>query len=209
MNLQDLPTGARNLLDDYRNQLEALGGNTLNLPDSALVQVYQNGTPDTLSMFAQDIASIGALGPYKDAQPWIQYGLNFDQYQSQAGTFATEYKKITGQDISGEALSQAFSSLKDVTGGLLTGSEYAQRLQNDKNIQKTYGWVKYGLDYQQFQQQKLQMRQSFGKDLTDQEATAQLQYFHAAQGGNREVTAQQQQSSQSKQQPGVGGSVIR
>lgn len=210
MNLQDIPTGSRTLLDDFRNQWEALSGYALSVPDDVLVKVYQSGMPNTLALFANHLMGTGWLPQiWKDTQPWLQYGINFDQYQSQAGTFATEYKKITGQDISSDDLTKAFGSLKDVTGGLLTASEYGQQLQNDLNIQKTYGWVKYGLDFQQFQQQKLQMRQSFGRDLTDQEASTQLQYLHAAQGGSHEVTAQPQQQQQAKPQPGVGGSVVR
>lgn len=142
------------------------------------------------------------------AMPWAQYGLGPDAYNSLSVTFRSEYKKLTGQDIPTAALDKAFGSGQKSAQGLLTGGEYAQQLLADPSIQKTYGWVKYGLDYQQFQQQKDQMRSSFGHDLTDQEAVVQLRYFHSAQGSSAGVTSGQPQQQQQKV-PGVGGSVIR
>lgn len=212
MTLQDLPVAIRNQLDDWRNQYEGLAAHALTVTDDQLTQLYQQGLPNSLSQFASRITPLVASQySWVSQDPWLQFGMTVDQYQSQATTFATEYKKVTGQEISAEALHDAFGSLKDMTGGLLTGGEYAQRLMNDQNIQKTYGWVKYGYDYNQFQQQKLQMRSLFGRDLSDQEATTQLQYLHAAQGGNHEVTAQTQQSQDQRRQAstGVSGSVIR
>lgn len=214
--VRDQP-GIATVLSDFRNQLELLTGNTLSISDDALVKVYQQQTPGTLAQFANTLNAVGGIpADYKQAQPWILYGLSFDQYQQQATTFATEYKKITGQDIPPSELQRAFTGMRGTsgaeygTGALLTGSEYAQQLQNDSNIQKTFGWVKYGYDYQQFQQQKLQMRQSFGQDLTDQQATVQLQYLHAAGGANMSAVARPSSSGQQQARtPDMSGSVVR
>lgn len=236
--LADLPAAMRSQLDDLRNQWEALTGFRATVQDWQLVEMansaaYQSGPASPIQVsIGHTIATLFDFGQYMKAHvnptgdaygaltigqdvyqnmPWAFYGLKPEEYASQATTFATEYKKVTGQDISASALGSAFDSMKDSTGGLLTGSEYAQRLMQDQNIQKTYGWVKYGYDYNQFQQQKIQMRSLFGRDLSDQEATTQLQYLHAAQGGNHEVTAQTQQSQGQRKQAeqGVSGSVIR
>lgn len=141
--------------------------------------------------------------------PWAFYGLTADQYGSQATTFGSEYKKLTGKDIPPEELIKAFQSTKDATGGLLSGTEYLQKLQQDADIQKNYGWVRYGMNFEQFQQQKQTMRSQFGRDLSDEEGVTQLQYLHAAQGGDRAVTARQQGGEKQQKEPSVSGSEIR
>lgn len=172
-----------------------------------------------LAMARDGVSTMAEMGKYMNTHtdgsiitrmPWAAYGLGRDQYQSLATTFGAEYKKVTGHDISAEALSKAFQSSQTGAGGLLTGSEYGQQLISDPEIQKTYGWVKYGLDYNQFQQQKLGMQQSFGQVLDDTQAIAQLTYFHASQGSDRSVHAQAAQGGQQKQAtPGEGQSEIR
>ena len=79
----------------------------------------------------------------------------------------------------------------DATGNLLTGSQYQQQLMQDANIQKTYGWVKYGMDFSAWTAQKLQSRTAFGRDINDAEAATILQYGKSASGSNMSVTAKQ------------------
>lgn len=199
---KDVPTG-------YQNEIQSM----VDLVEQNMGYAYPVGEKELLSMARTGVLNEADVGQWlvrhhSDIQqkyPWINYGLDKDTYQSYATTFSTEYKKITGQDIPADQMSAAFNSVKDRTGGILSGSEYAQQLQNDANIQKQFGWVRYGLDFNQFQQQKLQMRQAFGKDLTDQEGVVQLQYLHAG-GQSREVQGAQQQ----QRQPATAGqSVVR
>ena len=53
------------------------------------------------------------------------------------------------------------------------------------------------------------MRQGFGRDLTDAEAVAQLQYRHAAQGRDLTAVARTQSQQQQKGTAAVSGSVVR
>ena len=151
-------------------------------------------------------------GQYKTIlqnMPWAQYGLDKDAYAQMTSTFGTEYKKVTGQDINKEALQQAFLNPRDPTGGLLSASQYAQQLMSDTNIQKTYGWVKYGLDYSQWTQQKLSMRSAFGRDINDAEAATVLQYNKTASGPNVSAVARLGSQQQAPTAAGISGSVAR
>jgi hypothetical protein len=143
-----------------------------------------------------------------DAMPWAKYGLNKDEYSSAASIYGTEYKKVTGQDISPDALDSAFKNPRDPTGGLLSGSQYQQQLMNDAAIQKQFGWVKYGLDFSAWTQQKLSLRSAFGRDINDAEAATILQYQKAAAGSNLGAVARGT-GQQSREPAGVGGSFAR
>jgi hypothetical protein len=143
-----------------------------------------------------------------NAMPWAKYGLDKDTYQSLATGYGTEYKKVTGQQISPDALNSAFASQPYGGGlGLLSASQYAQQLMNDTAIQKQYGWVKYGLDFTQWTQQKLSLKTAFGRDINDAEASTILQYNKAAQGANVGATARSAQQQQAT--AGVAGSLVR
>lgn len=183
-------------------------------------------TPSDLTSLAQSGASIEAdIGKYvtsiaaqkgatmqaqMTAMPWAGLGMTKDTYESLAASYGTEFKKITGSDITPDQLTKAFASVGAGGGlGLLSSAQYSQQLMNDTSIQKTYGWVKYGMDFNAWTQQKLSMQTSFGRSINDSEAATILQYNKAASGSNMGVTAKQT-GQQSQQQPaGVGGSVVR
>ena len=152
---------------------------------------------------------VGGYGRTINEMPWSAYGLDKDTYAQMTSTFGTEYKKVTGQDIGKEALQQAFQNPRDPTGGLLSASQYAQQLMNDTNIQNTYGWVKYGLDYSQWTQQKLSMRSAFGRDINDAEAATVLQYNKTAAGPNMSAVARLGSQQQTPTAAGISGSVAR
>lgn len=177
-------------------------------PTNAQLLAMANGGIQTLRDFGTYMATQPNATTATNMMPWAKYGLTKDEYQSAAGTFGTEYKKITGQDISPDALQEAFKNPRDPTGGLLNVSQYAQQLMNDAAIQKQYGWVKYGMDFSAWTQQKLSLRTSFGRDINDAEAATILQYGKAASGSNMSATAKQS-GQQSQQQALVGGSVVR
>lgn len=194
------------MIDNLRNEFEILIGFSQDIPQSTL-----------LAMANAHVMNIADFGKYAtehgvktDSFPWAQYGLSKDEYASAAVIFGTEYKKVTGQDISQSALADAFRNPRDPTGSqILTGSQYQQQLMQDAAIQKTYGWVKYGMDYSAWTAQKLQSRTAFGRDINDAEAATLLQYNVSNKGSNMAVTAKQAGGGQQQQPAGVGGSVVR
>lgn len=213
MSLADVPTGTRNLLDDLRNQFEKLAGFRMTLNDGMLEVMANAAEPiATLDSFSRFVHQAGWIDANQMvAMPWLQYGVDSDQYHSLATTFGSEYKKLTGQEIPADALHDAFVKGQTGAGGLLTGSEYAQQLMQDTNLQKTYGWIKFGLDFSQWQQQKLGLRESFGREIQDSEAATLLQYTHKAAGSDAAVRAPGPGGGQQahSQGAGVGGSLAR
>jgi hypothetical protein len=204
--LGDIPGGEYNLLATFRDEYAALTGYSVDVPDWALLMMANQGVM-TLRDFGQSLAQFRRQqGAPAINFPWADVGLTKDEYAATADIYATTYKKVTGQDISPEALQQAFQSPQ--ASSLLTGSQYQQQLMNDLNIQKTYGWVKYGLDFSAWTQQKLQMRSAFGRDIRDAEAATMLQYTKSASGPS--MSAQARTQGQQQQTPaGVGGSIAR
>jgi hypothetical protein len=211
-----VPAGEYNVLESLKGEYEALTGYTVDIPNWALLNMANYGL-QTLRDVGQYMVQVrnflagqaaGTTTP--SAQPWADFGLTKDEYQSAASTFGTEYKKITGSDISPDALQQAFQNPRDPTGGLLNVSQYAQQLMNDTAIQKQFGWVKYGLDFAAWTQQKLSLQTSFGRNINDAEAATILQYSKAAAGSNMSAVARQTgQQSQQSAAVGVGQSVVR
>lgn len=133
-----------------------------------------------------------------DAMPWAAYGLTEDSYRSLHADYATTYKQMTGQDISEAELAKAFTQ----GSGEWTATQYEQALKNRSDIQNQFGWVKYGLDYLSFQQQKLKMNPAFGHQLTDQEGVAQLQQWHVNQGSDYAAHGAESQQVQERQKAG-------
>jgi hypothetical protein len=227
---KDVPTGEQNTLSGMIDIWEQSTGYQVPI-DSAMMLKMVNAGVETQHDIGQFIAkqaqgpdrgkggagagagasSQNLTGPFASMlqnMPWAAYGLDKDTYSAMANTFGTEYKKITGTDISPDALAAAFGVGPGAGGGIMTGSQYAQQLMNDKAIQNTYGWVKYGLDYASWTQTKLSMRTGMGRNVNDAEAATILQYNKAATGSSAGVTVKQ--TGQQTQQPaGVGGSVVR
>jgi hypothetical protein len=179
-------------------------------PTTAQLLDMANKGALTLADFGKYMATQGNAAAAVANMPWANYGLTKDEYAATAAIFGTTYKQVTGQDISPDALAKAFSNPNDPTGtNLLTGSQYQQQLMNDTAIQNTFGWVKYGLNFEQWTQQKLSFQGSFGRTLNDAEAATVLQYTKSASGSNMGVTAKQTGQQSQTQTAGVGGSVVR
>jgi len=207
---KDVPTGEQNTLSTMIDTWEQSTGYQVPITSAQMLGMV-NGGVETMHDIGQYV-STNLSGPFASVlanMPWAQYGLDKDTYAATAGTFGTEYTKVTGQDITKEALAKAFSSAPAAGGGIMTASQYAQQLMNDQSIQNTYGWVKYGLDYASWTQQKLSSQTAYGHSINDSEAATILQYGKAASGSNMGVTAKQ--TGQQSQQPATagGGSVVR
>jgi hypothetical protein len=208
---KDVPTGEQNALRDLRDQWEKNAGYIYTINDGDLFNIANasNGV-STLADFGKYFTA-QLPASYVQAQPWIGLGLTKDVYAGLATSYGTEYQKLTGQTIDASSLAQAFQNVKDPTGNnFLSASQYAEQLQSDQKIQNTYGWVKYGLDYNQFQQHKMAMQQAFGAPPTDQQAVQGLQYWHQNAGANAAVhAANPSTSNNAPATPGTSQSVIR
>lgn len=202
-----VPPGEYNVLESLMGEWESLVGYAVEPTNAQLLAMANQGL-QTLRDFGQYMATQPSAQVVSERMPWANYGLTKDEYASAANTFGTEYKKITGQDISPEALQEAFKNPRDPTGGLLNTSQYAQQLMNDANIQKQFGWVKYGLDFSAWTQQKLSMRTAFGRDINDAEAATILQYNKAASGPSMGAVARQS-GQQASQPAGISGTIAR
>jgi len=141
--------------------------------------------------------------------PWATYGLSHDDYQRMFSSIGDTYMGLTGQSLD----AGLFDKYLRRTRATLSGAELRTFLLNDPAMLNQFGWLRYGLDFQQFQQQKLQMHQAFGQvaELTDQQAVQQLQYFHSAQGSNQGAAVQPtlSQIERKQAQQGVSGNVVR
>lgn len=208
-----VPPGEYNVLESLIAEFEAITGYQAPLGNAELLELA-NANVMTLADLGKFVErqwgqswQAGGFNEVFATMPWAKYGLTKDEYISASSIYGTEYKKVTGSDISPEALAAAFSNPRDPTGGLLSGTQYQQQLMNDAAIQKHFGWVKYGLDFSSWTQTKLSMRGAIGRDINDAEAATILQYNKAATGATAAATARGPQ--QQREAVGVGGSVVR
>jgi hypothetical protein len=216
---------AQNRLDQIRdlvNQWEQLVGFSVTVPDW---MVYEMSNQQTSAGFVTSMFGVGqymlahtAPGTYnlnwQDApfQPWAWYGMSATEYNSKVDAFNNAYLQLTGQPLpantgQGDLVDQALRQFQ----GSMSGPQFSTWLLGQDKIKDTFGWLKHGLDFQQFQQQKLTMNNSLGRTLSDAEAVTQLQFMHAAQGPNVSAASQQTLTQQEKKtaQVGVGQSEVR
>ena len=202
---------------DLVNQWEQLVGYSIQVPDWAVSEMA--GTLEVANLFdvgqymgrhqrdaSQDPGAL-FVPEWYGMMPWAKFGMSSAEYNRKLSEYDSGFRALTGQMAPQDLVERALHEHQ----GAMTMGQFETWLMTQDAIKNQYGWLKYGLDFQQFQTQKLQMRAGFGRELTDAEATAQLQYHHAAQGGNVGVTAQQTlgQVEKKQAQTGVGGSVVR
>jgi hypothetical protein len=206
---------------DLVNQWEQLSGYMVAVPDWAINEMADGWA-------GKEIASLYDVGTYMaghwdttgghmgggyfvnidlNAVPWAKWGMTTTEYDMKRGAFDSTFRTLTGQTAPQDLIDQALHEHQ----GIMSGSQFNTWLMAQDSIKNQYGWLRYGLDFNQFQTQKLQMRTGFGRDLTDAEAVTQLQYLHTSQGPNVGVTAQQTlgQVEKKQAQTGLSGSVVR
>jgi hypothetical protein len=147
-------------------------------------------------------------GQIQNSYPWAAYGFSHEQYSQRMAGFQAVYEDLTGESNVPHGW---IESVMQTTKGQATAAEFRQSLLVQPDFSNQYGWVKFGLNYQQFQEQKIRMDLAFGKTLSNQDAVVQLKYFHAAQGPNMAASVGPTISGQEKKQAQVGlqGNVVR
>jgi hypothetical protein len=168
---KNIPQEYRNMLEDLSHQWEQLTGFRIPISHQAMLDMAQANVM-TLSDFGAYMW--GKMDANQQTgMPWAQYGLNADQFKGAVADYNSTYKELTGQSATPEILAQALKNQ-------YTGAEWRSYLMQDQNMLKTYGWLKFGLSYTQFQQNKTTMQLGLGKMPTDDQALKQLQYSQAA-----------------------------
>ena len=199
---------------DLANQWEQLAGFSFVIPDWMIGNMAddQKGI-STLYDFGQYIAGqvvakvLTSPTAYGGMMPWIWYGMSATEYSSKLNAFDSTFRTLTGQSAPSDVIDRALHEHQ----GTMTGTQFETWVMAQDAIKNQYGWLKYGLDFQQFQTQKLQMRTQFGRDLSDQEAASLLQFHHAAQGPSMGVSAQPTltQAERKQTQVGLSANVVR
>lgn len=214
-------TVPQNRLDQIRdlvNQWEQLSGYAVSVSDwmindmAALSDFSGMGPINSLFQLGQYMRWYSGSAswqshPIGGVGQWAWYGLSAAEYNTKVEAFDSTFQQLTGQNVPQDLIDRALSQHQ----GTMTGGQFQTWLLSQDNIKNTYGWLKYGLDFQQFQQQKLTMNSTFGRELTDAEAITQLQYLHQAQGANVAAGVQPTLSQVEKKsaQTGIGQSEVR
>lgn len=206
---RNVPLYEQMQLRQYMDEFGRETGFQFKISDKQLLQMANGNVVSQVDFGVWAMAHLGSSNPGLKNMPWAKYGLMKDSYQQLATTYSTEYKKITGKDIPPDQLTKAFLTSNLAGGGLLSGSQYGQQLMNDAAVQKQFGWVKYGLDFTAWTQQKLSMRETFGRDINDAEASNLLQYTKATTGSNMSAVSHAAQKAGAPASQGISGSVAR
>lgn len=235
-----VPVGRVNQINQWADQWEQLTGYTVTLSQGQLQNMAQNtaGTVGSLSDMANYIWVRQSWIPQnvRDTMPWAGLGIDRDQYQARLSSLSSVYQRLTGKapdlsNMGGSVVGGGADFGKGgVNGGMsssdmlfralagdVSAGDLEQQLTQDSQMQKTYGWLKFGLNYDQFQRQKADYRTSFGADLTDEQAINQLKYDHAlghVLGAYQTAQLQPESAAQQQQQPptpaaGLTSSTVR
>jgi hypothetical protein len=167
---KNLPQEYQNLLEGLSTQWEALVGFSIPVSHGMLLDMARHGVL-TLWDFGHYMGGDSRVSP-GGAMPWAYYGLDKDAFQSAVLDYSQVYQDLTGQTPGKDLLAVAL-------GQRYTGTEWRTFLQQDASLQKTYGWLKLGYNFQQFQSAKVGMQESLGYVPSDQQAVLQLQYSQA------------------------------
>ena len=202
------------------NQWEQMAGFTVTVPDWMIWEMAGNVTSAgyvtslfDVGQYMYQHAAIPSSSPYHLSwdqggnMPWAFYGMSAPEYDSKVQDFNSTFQRLTGQNVPQNLIDQALRQ----NGGTMTGSQFQNYLLTQTALKNQYGWLKYGLDFEQFQQQKVQMLTQFGHELTDEQAVAQLQALHAASGSNVSAALQPTLTQVEKKaaQTGINTSVVR
>lgn len=210
--------GRVNELEDLANSWEQISGYQAKVSDWQLQEMAQNNNYggvgrqiSTVYDFGQYMQShVGSGAGYTispdaaKAMPWAFVGLRAQDYQARVSSFQSVYQDLIGRNATQDELNNAFALGKGET----SASDLRQNVMQDTNMQETYGWLKFGLNYQGFQRQVADYRTQFGGDITDEQAILQLKYDHAlghVLGAYQTAQLQPADAATQKQaQPSVG-----
>ena len=203
---------------DLVNQWEQLAGFSITVPDWAISDMAGRiGDVSSLYDVGQYMAQHqrghgedpGAyfVPEWYAGMPWAKWGMSTTEYNRKLEEYDSGFRVLTGQAAPQDLIEKALHDHQ----GQMTMGQFEVWVQTQEALRNQYGWLRYGLDFSQFQTQKLQMRTGFGRDLTDAEAVTQLQYHHAAQGASAGVGVQPTltQAEKKQAQTGLSGSVVR
>src|SRR5205807_2471700 len=156
-----IPQSRLDQIRDLVNQWEQLVGFAYNVPDWAVNDMASN--PNVMNLFqigqymrrAQAPAGQRWSIPFDPTRyPWAIFGMNLTEYQSRLQGYSTEFIRLTGQNIT----PQLFEEFMHASGGNAGPGDFAELIRNRADMIQQFGWLRYGLDHDQFNQQKLQMR---------------------------------------------------
>lgn len=208
----DVPPGERNFISGLFDQWNQSVGYTVQIPQWALIEMANLGINSAFAVGQYMWAHISDQGRDTGAyfvppqavmnSPWAAFGLGADAFKAAYTSYQQTLKELTG----GTGDWGQFSNLLTQQGGQMNAAWLRGNLMQDPEMLKTYGWLRYGVDYTQFQTQKLQWGHLFGKDLTNDEGVAQLQYLHQAQGAGHEARQTPTLSQEEKRKANVGPS---
>lgn len=209
----NLPQYRVSQIEELINQWELLTGLQGTISNSLVANMVNNYSISDIYDVSQYLKqNMGSAWPNMAQQPWAWYGMSATEYAGRLSSFANIWSQLTGtqlaaNDGNGNLVDQAMKQYQ----GQMTESQFQQWLMSNQAIQNTYGWLKYGLNFQQFQQQKLGMTLAFGRTLSDTEGVTQLQYLHSATGPSMAIANQPTFTQQERKQANVGisGSVAR
>lgn len=205
-------------IQDLINQWEQLTGFSVDLGSNQqlIADMAKNYSLSDIFGVAQYLKTQAQTGKLTwgqiGNQPWAWYGMSATEYNTKLSSFASVWSQLTGTTLPANAgqgglVDQAFMQFQ----GTMNETQFQQWLLSQDNIKNAYGWLKYGLNFNQFQQQKQGMTIAFGRTLSDQEGVQQLQYLHSATGPVMAIANQPTFTQQEKRQVqvGISGSVAR
>lgn len=108
---------------------------------------------------------MASANPATKAMPWLEAGMSQQQFSDYGNRLTDVWQQYTGNtNVPSDTLATA-------AAGNWSAQRFQQFLTTDPGVTGTYGWIKHGLTYNDFQQYKLnnktQVAQRFGANAGD------------------------------------------
>lgn len=187
-----VPSGYKTELEDLALQWQQVAGFGVTIDEATLRKMADAHVVSLRDLGMWMWRSGPMTDDLKNRSPWLAFGMDQSTFNRQLSDYQDTYEQLTGQRPGwNQANPDAVTyQMSDAFQRNLTQSGLREELMHDENIRSTYGWIKFGLNFDDFQNRKTDMRLSFGQELTNDQAVLQLQYLHQAQGSGRAVAAQ-------------------
>lgn len=190
-----IAAGYKAELEDLAMQWQQIDGFSVSINEDTLRRMADAGVTSLRDM-GQWIYHNAGWGSLIRGKVWLWFGMDQSTYMRQLGDYQDAFERYTGtrpdlnMHMDTQQPSDAYAQmLFDAFSQGLSQSALTEKLLHDENTRSAYGWIKYGLTFDDFQQKKTDFRVTFGQDLSNEQAILQLQYLHQAQGASRQVTA--------------------
>lgn len=202
-----VPVAVQSRIGDLLHQWNGLTMGNITPPNWALLEMVNQGITslEAFGQYMQGHMGSGSglyfvpVSQYAVSGAWANAGLTQDQYFSGL----SQYQNVMEQYLGNTGSMVDYNNTLQQMHGDLNTSQLVENIIHSASMRQQYGWLRYGMTYDQFRQQKVTMQQALGHQISDQQGVTQLDYQRSI-GINQSAAASPTFTQQEKLQAQKG-----